>query len=76
MSSAKLSIHIDVIFSIISADHLPSISSRIVGGYNAEDGEAPYFCSMQFHKTHFCGCAIISTEWVITAAHCLDNFPS
>ncbi|XP_055306137.1 chymotrypsin-1-like [Sitodiplosis mosellana] len=47
----------------------------IVGGSPAYDGQAPYQCSMQKirYGSHFCGCAIISDRWVVTAAHCLGK---
>lgn len=53
-------------------DH-PWISPRIINGMDAVDGQAPYQCSMQKNSSHFCGCAIISSDWVLTAAHCLLN---
>lgn len=49
-----------------------SFGSKIVGGKDAEDGQAPYQCSLQSSsKFHFCGCSIISSKWVLTAAHCV-----
>lgn len=48
-------------------------STRIVGGENARDGEAPYQCSLQLKSIqfHFCGCSIISDKYILTAAHCV-----
>lgn len=48
-----------------------SISPRIVGGQDAVEGDAPYQCSLQLYKRHFCGCSVISKEWIITASHCV-----
>lgn len=47
----------------------PPLSSFVVGGTNA--GPTPYQGSMQRNRQHFCGCAIISSTWILTAAHCL-----
>ncbi|XP_031636706.1 chymotrypsin-1-like [Contarinia nasturtii] len=49
----------------------PPLSSRIVGGTNATDGQAPYQCSMQQNGRHFCGCVIVGDQWILSAAHCL-----
>lgn len=46
-------------------------SSRIVGGKDAKEGDAKYQCSLQVNKRHFCGCSVISNEWIITASHCI-----
>lgn len=48
-----------------------SISPRIKGGRNAADGLIPYQCALEQNFSHFCGCAIISAEWVLSAAHCI-----
>lgn len=47
----------------------PPLPSRTVSGKGA--GHAPYQCSLQKDRKHFCGCAIISSTWVLTAGHCI-----
>lgn len=46
---------------------------RIVGGYDAENGEFPYQVSLQTKK-HFCGGSILNEKWILTAAHCVHRF--
>ena len=44
----------------------------IIGGDDAQVGEWPWQASLQSrYNFHFCGAAVISDEWVVTAAHCL-----
>lgn len=49
------------------------IDSRVIGGLEVSEGSLPYQVSIQnTFGEHVCGGSIISPEWVLTAAHCLE----
>ncbi|XP_076179275.1 trypsin-1-like [Ptiloglossa arizonensis] len=52
-----------------------ALDSRIVGGNAVDIFQHPYQLSLQT-SSHICGGAIISSKWVITAAHCVGMSPS
>ncbi|XP_022921276.2 trypsin-7-like [Onthophagus taurus] len=49
------------------------IDGRIVGGIPANIEDFPYQISLQYRGQHACGGSIISSKFVVTAAHCTDG---
>ncbi|CAF4938883.1 unnamed protein product, partial [Rotaria sp. Silwood1] len=48
--------------------------SRIVGGETANSATWGWAVSISIANTYLCGGSIISSSWIITAAHCAEGF--
>ncbi|GAB0090073.1 Peptidase S1 domain-containing protein [Sergentomyia squamirostris] len=71
-----------VLLSLLAASHARNVpvgyqiplEGYIVGGSNAARGQFPYQVSLRnLASIHFCGGAIISDWWILTAAHCISD---
>lgn len=47
---------------------------RVVGGEVAPRNGFPYQVALIINNAGFCGGSIISDQWVLTAAHCVDTY--
>lgn len=50
--------------------------SRVVGGSTAANGQFPYIASLRRspENSHFCGGSIVSSFYILTAAHCTVGY--
>jgi len=49
----------------------PMLDGRIVGGTTTTIASHPHQVSLRFSGSHICGGSIISSRWIVTAAHCI-----
>lgn len=58
-----------------SSDRSGDITSRIIGGQDAEEGQFPYQVSFRskISDKHYCGGSILSSRFLVQATHCLNH---
>jgi secreted trypsin-like serine protease len=52
---------------------VPTFSSMIIGGQNAQPAEFPWQLSQQRSNSHSCGASLLSSTRCLSAAHCVDG---
>ncbi|MFC9255846.1 S1 family peptidase [Amycolatopsis thailandensis] len=58
--------------SPVAAQEPGQVGPAIVGGGQAS-GDFPWIASLQVNGRHGCGGSLISSQWVVTAAHCIPQ---
>ncbi|XP_074534740.1 transmembrane protease serine 13a [Halichoeres trimaculatus] len=48
-------------------------TARIIGGSVAKSGQWPWQLSLHYRGSHVCGAALISSDYALTAAHCIPR---
>lgn len=51
-----------------------TVNGRIVGGEAAPNRAWGWIVSLQAYRTHTCGATLLSSQYAVTAAHCVTDF--
>ena len=69
--------HFNIFFSLgcgARPDLITLSEERILGGNKAEEGDWPWQVSLQKNNVHHCGGVLISSMWILSAAHCFRRW--
>lgn len=47
---------------------------KIIGGVDTDISEVPYQVALETKGDQYCGGVIIAKNWILTAAHCVDEY--
>nr|XP_060639943.1 mast cell protease 1A-like [Anolis sagrei ordinatus] len=56
-----------------SSTHLHPLRSQIIGGHEAKPHSRPYIAALKTGRGYGCGGFLVAPQWVITAAHCMND---
>lgn len=68
--NCKVTIAIYFCLDFASKVHVPNSDLRITNGYIAKRGQFPWQVALIVSESSFCGGSLISSQWILTAAHC------